>query len=172
MMTPSRRHERFSSLLHQLIYITAVELNIPIDSCGSTTWSRADLAAGLESDECFYIQNEAAVRERDELDLTVDPPPDLAIEVEATRSAASKMHVYAGLRVPEVWRYDGTRLQVFQLGKDGQYAAQPRSACFPMLPIDGLERFLSQRASTDVVTLTNSYLAWLRELIAKAKGKD
>ncbi|WP_338022479.1 hypothetical protein [Argonema antarcticum] len=36
----------------------------------------------VEPDTCFYIQNYAAVIAKKSLDLTVDPPPDLAIEID------------------------------------------------------------------------------------------
>jgi Uma2 family endonuclease len=167
MMTPSRRHERFSGHLHELIVATAEEFKIPIDTSGSTTWKRPDLAAALEADECFYIQHEAVVRGRDELDLTVDPPPDLAIEVEVSRSAVSKMNIYATLRVPEVWCYDGKRLRVLQLNPQGQYAESNASGCMPELPMDGVERFMQQRSEMDLISWLSAYRAWLREVIAK-----
>jgi len=41
---------------------------------GSTTFKRADLARGFEPDECYYLQNAPAVRAKDQVDLSVDPP--------------------------------------------------------------------------------------------------
>ncbi len=37
--------------------------------------------------------------------LDVDPPPDLAIEIEITNSLLDKLGIYAGIGVPELWRY-------------------------------------------------------------------
>ena len=62
---------------------------------------------GLEPDDCYYLANAAKVRNWATLDLERDPPPDLALEVEITRSCLNRMGVYAGLGVPEVWRFDG-----------------------------------------------------------------
>ena len=43
-----------------------------------TTFRREDLEKGLEPDQCYYITNEPKIRGKLELDLSVDPPPDLA----------------------------------------------------------------------------------------------
>jgi len=77
------------------------ELDIEFRSLGSKTFKHATMLKGIEPDRCFYIQNEAAVRGKKRLDLTVDPPPDLALEVDIT----SRTHpdTYAALGVPELW---------------------------------------------------------------------
>jgi hypothetical protein len=43
-----------------------------------TTWKRPDMEKGLDSDQGYSIPSAAIVREREELDLEVDPPPDLS----------------------------------------------------------------------------------------------
>ena len=98
--------------LGRIIDILAEELEIPYDAGGSTTHKREDLAKGLEPDQCYYIRNEPLIRGRMELDLTHDPPPDLAIEIDISRSSVTRLGIYAALGVPEVWRYDGEALQV------------------------------------------------------------
>ena len=74
IMSPSDEHEGIKKALARMIEAMTEELSIPISSGGSTTWKRRDLARGLEPDECYWVQNEAAVREKDEvglLDLTI-----------------------------------------------------------------------------------------------------
>ena len=89
--------------------IITEELGIEIASLGSCTWSREDLQKGLEPDECYYIQNEAVVRGKETITLSVDPPPDLAIEVDSTSSSLDRMGIYAALGMcgggylPESW---------------------------------------------------------------------
>jgi Uma2 family endonuclease len=53
-------------------------------------WSdkKEDMETDVEPDDCFYIQNEAAIRGKDRIDLTIDPPPDLAIEIDNTSSTS------------------------------------------------------------------------------------
>ena len=54
--------------------------DIDIQSCRTMTCKRADLQRGFEPDNCYYVRNEAVMRSKTELDLSTDPPPDLAIE--------------------------------------------------------------------------------------------
>ena len=68
------------------------------------------------------------------IDLTVDPPPDLAIEVEITQQFASRLGIYAALGVVEVWRFDGESLNVLTTGSDGAYQTVKDSLAFPFLP--------------------------------------
>ena len=74
------------------------------ESLGSTTFKRGDMTVGIEPDDCFYIANHASMIGRDRLDLTVDPPPDLAIEVEIT--SKTQLSAYEALGVPEIRRYE------------------------------------------------------------------
>jgi Uma2 family endonuclease len=68
-------------MLGRFVEVMTEELEIELCSLGSITWSRKDLQKGLEPDECYYIQNEFAVRGKNIINLELDPPPDLAIEI-------------------------------------------------------------------------------------------
>ncbi len=58
--------------------------------------------AGKEPDNAFYIgENERRMRKNKTLDLTVDPPPDVAIEVDNTRNSKRALAIYARVGVPE-----------------------------------------------------------------------
>src|SRR5262245_38805161 len=86
IMTVSSGHECSKTLIARLLEALTEELDIPIMGVGNTTFRRKDLARGLEPDECWYIEHEEQMRGKAEIDLTIDPPPDLVIEVEVTRS--------------------------------------------------------------------------------------
>src|SRR5262245_37165437 len=105
VMSPSNRHENRKRLLGRLLEALTEEMEIDIYSSGSMTCRREELARGLEPDECYWIEHEPVVRGRDDIDLDTDPPPDLALEIEISRSALDRMSIYAALRVPEVWRW-------------------------------------------------------------------
>src|SRR5262249_38374776 len=107
LMTISSKHGSCSRLSARLVQVLTEECGLPIYSCGDMTCDREDLDRGLEPDEGFYIENASRVRNKEQIDLTVDPPPDLAVEVDISRSSKSRLPVYAALRLPEVWRYDG-----------------------------------------------------------------
>ena len=163
MMSPSEEHERFKYLLARLLELFTFELGIPIRGVGSTTWRRQEADAGLEPDECYYIEHEPQVRGKREVDLAVDPPPDLALEIEITRSALDRMAIYAALGVPEVWRFDGHKLSIHELGTDGSYHPRGRSRNLPALAPQDLVRFLTTANDTDETTWLRSFQQWVRE---------
>ena len=135
-------------------------LNIPILSLGNTTFRREDFARGLEPDECWYIGHEAPMRERDSIDLLIDPPPDLVIEIEISRSVLDRMEIYAALGVPEVWRCDGRTLTIAVLADDG-YAESDHSPTFPSIPLAGIVEHLSLRSQTDETSIVRAFRAWV-----------
>lgn len=163
IMTPSAEHEDINRTLALLIEIAGEEWQIDVRDLGSTTFHREERKRGFEPDSCFYIQHEGAVRGKDRIDLTVDPPPDLAIEIEITSGAIPKLPVYAALGVPEVWRYDGQRVRVFLL--EGQtYSERPHSGAFPKLSAQSMTEWLARGRGTARTVLLRDFRAWLRSL--------
>jgi Uma2 family endonuclease len=163
IISPSKLHERIADLLGLLIRIWAEELHISLQGCRSMTFKRKDLKKGFEPDNCYYIQHEARVRDREELDLLIDPPPDLAIEVDVTSSSAGRMPLYAAIRVPEVWRWKDEVIQVFKLTAKGRYVARSQSICLPGFPFGEATRLLSQRSAMDETTLARTFRKWVRQ---------
>lgn len=171
LMTLSHGHERLSSLLGRFIEVLTEELDMPCQSGGSTTLNREDVERGLEPDRCYYLEHEAAVRDKDQIDLTIDPPPDLAIEVDISRSSLSRMDIYAALRVPEVWRFDGESLRVYRLSEEGRYHQSAHSPHFPFLPLAEVQPFLLRRNTMDETSLVKAFRQWVRELL-RSRGKN
>jgi len=120
IVTPLNPHESYKQLVGRFVETLTEELNLEIRSLGSSTWCREDLAAGLAPDNCYYIQNEELVRYLQQIDLTQNPPPDLAIEIDITSSSLNRLEIYAALGVPEVWRYDGNEFKIYCL-EGGKY---------------------------------------------------
>src|SRR5437868_12817344 len=90
LMSPRYRHEKYNRRLDRLVWELVVELGIPCACAGSTTFRREGSGAGKESDTCFYIAHEPMIRDKEEIDLSVDPPPDLAIEVDNLSDSEGK----------------------------------------------------------------------------------
>jgi Uma2 family endonuclease len=167
LMTLSHRHERYSSLLGRFVEILTDELDVPFHIGGSTTFSRKDLGSGLKPDRCYWLESEPLVRDKEEIDLTMDPPPDLALEIDVSRSSLNRMRIYAALGVPEVWRFDGTTLRVYLLQAEGEYLESERSRHFPFLPPADMVAFVERRTQMDDNGLFRLFRQWVRDQIAR-----
>ncbi|MGG6240139.1 Uma2 family endonuclease [Nodosilinea sp. AN01ver1] len=161
IMVPLPPHESYKKLMGRMVEVTTEETETEIRSLGSTTWNREDLSKGLEPDQCYYIQHEQAVRGKDEIDLAIDPPPDLAIEIDNTSSSLDRMAIYAALGVPEVWRFDGTALTIFAL-VNGEYCPQAVSTVLPLLRQDALLRFLQTSQTMGETSWVRTFRQWIR----------
>jgi len=163
IMSPTIKHETLKKLIGRLVETFTLELQIKIRSASSTTLISTLKKKGVEPDECYYVQNEEAVRGKDEIDLEYDPPPDLAIEIDITSSSIKRRNIYAALGIPEVWTHDGAALTVRKLLKNGEYKISTKSEAFPMLPVKDLVRFLDQRSALDETSLVRAFQAWVRK---------
>jgi Uma2 family endonuclease len=165
LMSPLFKHEREKSLLARIVEIITEELEIPMMSAGSTTLKREDLDRGLEADESYYLDDLSRVRDTEELDLLVDPPPDLAIEIEITRSALNRLGIYGALGVPEIWRFDGRNLRILERQIDGAYREVPGSDFLPWISIDEVKRFLLEEESRDETRWARGFREWVRAVV-------
>lgn len=129
---PLPKHERAKSLLGDIIKILLEEREIDCECFGSTTFKRQEMGYGIEPDDCFYIQNYQVMVGKYRIDLSVDPPPDLAIEIDIT--SKTQMNAYISLGVPELWIYEGDKLKIYCL-KSGEYQAVTQSSIFPEFPL-------------------------------------
>jgi Uma2 family endonuclease len=142
LVTPSMPHEEDVRTIALIVEIVSAVLGIPIRSVVSTTFRRRDLQRGFEPDASFYIQNEPRIRGQREVDLAVDPPPDLVLEMEMSRSALNKLALFASMGIPEVWRCDGEPVTIRILEHDG-YRESRVSQALPALTSEILESFLA-----------------------------
>lgn len=162
IMTKSIEHEQYVHLLVLLISVWTEELNIPVKGYGSATQQREDLERGLEPDACFYFKNLAVMRGKKRLDLTRDPPPDLAIEGEVTRNVLDRIAIYAAIGVPELWRFDGKVIRALRLVK-GRYKEIKDSLNLPGFPFKEAARFVQQGIDEDDTTTVRCFRKWVRE---------
>lgn len=163
IMVLSAKHEAVKHVLALLVEVLAEELSIDVYGLGSTTFRRADLERGFEPDACFYIQQEALVRGKDEIDLTIDPPPDLIIEVDITSPSLNKFPVFAVLGIPEVWRYDGARVSCFRLEGD-EYSERAESVVLPKVTSEVLTEFVEQDKHLKRTAWLRRVREWARQI--------
>jgi len=164
-MVTSPQHEHQKTLLGRLVETLTEELDIDIASFGSMTFRHEDGERGMEPDECYWIAHEAQVRGRTAIDLDVDPPPDLVVEIEVSRSIVARLPILAAIRVPEVWCWDGQRVRVLLLNTEGAYTESATSRAFPFLPMNELARFLADQGQSET-KVVRAFRAWVREQIA------
>jgi Uma2 family endonuclease len=162
IMYPLPEHEEWNRTIALLVEVLAEEMRIDIRNFGSTTFRRADLARGFEPDSCFYIQREADISGKSTIDLTVDPPPDLVIEVDITSGSLDKFPIYAQVGVPEVWRYDGQRLRISILTAE-RYVESETSLALPLLTGQRLSETLAQSKTLKRTALLRSFRTWVRQ---------
>jgi Uma2 family endonuclease len=162
IFTTSQVDERYKKHVARFIETVTEALDIEIRSLGSCTWSRKDLAKGVEADECYYIQNEAVIRGKMDIDLTIEPPPDLAIEIDITNPSLPRLPIYRALGVPEVWRFDGENMTFLAL-LNGDYQEIPQSIALPLVTPAILEHWLVQATTMGETSWAKAIRVWVRD---------
>jgi Uma2 family endonuclease len=159
---PLGLHETINYILERIIIALTEELDLGIRGFGSTTLNREDLAVGVEPNCCFYIQNSNRISGR-EIDLAIDPPPDLVVEVDITSPSNRRFAIYRDLGVPEIWKYSASSIRIYQL-QDDEYLEKDFSLAFSMVFSEILNRFLQQSVNDDN-KLIREFRKWIRQQI-------
>ncbi|MBD2314451.1 Uma2 family endonuclease [Desertifilum sp. FACHB-1129] len=161
IMTPLPEHESAKELVSDLLKALLEELDIEFLTLGSTTFKNQWMAKGIEPDNCFYIHNEERIRGKRTLDLAIDPPPDLAIEIDVT--SRTHLEIYQALGVPELWRFENGTLQINIL-QDGQYISAQCSLIFPNISLtDVIPNFVKQCQISGRNQTLKLFRTWVRE---------
>ncbi len=167
IMVPLAEHESDKKIISNLVEILLEEFNLEFWALGSTTFKNERMAQAVEPDECFYIQHEAAVRGKKRLDLAVDPPPDLAIEIDIT--SRTRFNNYEQLGVLELWRYDGEQLEINRL-KEGRYVTSSNSTYFPKLPLlEEIPNWIKQSQEVGRNVTMRAFRVWVRNQLESRK---
>lgn len=163
-MTLSIEHERYKTMLGEMLGMLAVVFRIRMTRGGSSTLKRLAKKKGLEADQCYWIANEAAVRTKKRINLRTDPPPDLVIEIDVMHSVVNREKIYAALGVPEMWVLSrDARLAAFAL-EGGAWQPIDRSRSFPFLRVDDLNPFVARIGVEDDTSVLADFAAWLGTL--------
>ncbi len=141
IMSPSDEHEQYKELILRLAHVFSEEAGLPLETRGSTTRKLRSLGKGTEPDTSFYVANAHRIIGRPTIDPDSDPPPDVVVEIDITNESRSKFPIYAAFGVPEIWRYDGTELQMYELSGTA-YTNAGESRSFPGLHASQLQEFV------------------------------
>lgn len=169
IMTTSSRHERLKKCFARYLEMIIDELGMEMEVSGSMTFKQTG-RRGLEPDECYWIQNAEKVRGCD-YDPELHPPPDLIIEIEVSRSALSRMGLFASLKVPEVWRYRSKKLTIHRLHADGTYRIVKKSKVIPSIDVRVIPLFVEEGMDSGYQEGARRVKTWLRT-IAENEEKD
>ncbi|BAZ03844.1 Uma2 family endonuclease [Calothrix sp. NIES-3974] len=163
IMVPLPEHEKAKEIIGDMVKILLQELSINYDALGSTTLKNEAMSQGVEPDACFYIQNQAAVIGKNRINLNMDPPPDLAIEIDIT--SRTQLGNYQMLGVPELWRYEKQGLKIHVL-ENGKYVESNCSPTFPGIPIIELvNQYIQQSQFIGSSQAIRAFRDWLRDHI-------
>jgi Uma2 family endonuclease len=166
IMTISRRHERWKRRLSRLVDQLLLQLDIPAEGGGQTTFRSRLVERGVEPDDCFWIEHVDEIVGVDDWDAELHPPPDLVLEVVVTSAVVDRIEIYSKLGVPELWVFDGTSLVSMHRQPDGKYRESESSLALPFLRPAELLPFLSQ---------TEQHLnetEWMRQFIAWVESQN
>jgi Uma2 family endonuclease len=163
MMPPRKDHNWIKSLIGRMIELLTYEFGIPIQSVGSTTLTADEVTQGVQPDEAYYIAHEPSVRGKRTYNSAIDPPPDLIVEVDVTKSSLERMPTFALLKIPEVWRHGKNQTKFFQLQADGTYLEVEQSIAFPFLRSADIQRVLDQSGQVEENALLRSFVAWAKQ---------
>ncbi len=163
IMVPLPEHEDDKVIIADLLKVLLEELNIEFRSLGSTTFKSKTMNQGIEADDCFYIENEASVRGKKRIDLTVDPPPDLALEIDIT--SRTQFDNYEVLGVGELWRFNGTQLEINVL-RSSRYVQVNESPHFPGFPLsEVIPHYLERSKIEGRNKIMKAFRAWVRTIM-------
>ncbi|MFN4862678.1 MAG: Uma2 family endonuclease [Pseudanabaena sp.] len=158
---PLPEHERTKVIISNLLVILLEELDWEWESLGSSTFKTKSMKAGIEPDDCFYIKNYVAMIGKKRLDMSIDPSPDIAIEVDLTSN--TQISAYEALAVAEIWRYANGKLSI-RLLREGKYVESLVSLSFPDFPvIDGISQFLERGTELSISSLRREFRQWVRD---------
>jgi Uma2 family endonuclease len=161
IMTLSTEHEKYADFIKRLVSHLSFRLRINILFFGSATMRKRKRSKGNEPDACFYVQTADLLGNRIELDFETDPPPDIAVEIDVHHDSRDKLDIYAGLEVPELWRYDGEQLTISVL-QEGRYVPLAQSQALPMLTSQILTEFLTRLRQEGEFQAILAFDEWLQ----------
>ncbi len=167
-MSPFSGHEIINKRIENMIWILADELTIHIGKAGQgqkVIFKKENMDIAKEPDSCYYAhQNAPQAKDKINVDLSDDIPPNLAIEIDQTKSFLNQLEIYASLGVPEVWIYKNDNIKFYQLQKK-RYINRERSFIFPILPESKVIDFLSEFEELGEKQAIENLRSWSRNYI-------
>ena len=116
IMSPRHDHEKVKEFVAGLMRVYADGLDLFVEAAGSTTYRQRRKTKGAEPDTSFYLGKKAQwILGKTTIDLEIDPPPDVVVEIDLSNESWDKFEIYAVFGVPEIWRFDGRGFTFYSL---------------------------------------------------------
>jgi Uma2 family endonuclease len=163
IMTKSPDHEKYRQLLGYAVFEIAKVIDLPLGSYGEMTWKRPAIGRGIEAGQSYYVELqkiEAAAKIKGKHAARRMPPPDLAIEIDISPPEVDRPGIYAAMKVAELWRFDGAKVVIERLGRDGRYRPAPASRLLKVRA-DELTHWLSVEDTRNETRWAKRLAAWL-----------
>jgi len=164
IMSPTHEHEEYKDFIYSLVRLLSDELGIELETRGSATYRQKRLLKGAEPDCSFYVQNASTVIGNRRIELGIDPPPDIVVEIDITNESLGKFPIYVAFGVPEIWRYDGERTEIYTLVNQS-YIEAAQSLAFPCLTAQTLTDFIEQSKTEGQSAALRAFRLWVRARI-------
>jgi Uma2 family endonuclease len=167
LMGKSRQHDWYAERLGELVKAVARGLALAWEDAGQATYRRQNMHAGLEGDKTYYLGGNAELmRGPQDIDLDIQPAPDLAIEVEVSHAADAALLAWERLGASEVWLFRPKRWEIqFRVRTAAGLVESEQSDVFPVLkPADVLSQMeLAKNLGAD--RWNDQLEDWVRDVI-------
>ena len=172
IMTISYKHEHYKKILAMFIETVLKELGISFKPAGSSLSRSKSANRGVEPDESYYLAKSARIKLESFDDQDEAPPPDLVVEIDISPSKLDRPAIYAALKVPEVWRFDGGNLRIDRLTRTGAYCEEHESKALGFIKDVEIVEWVRQADELDILVWKRRLRAWVaRELKSRRSGK-
>jgi Uma2 family endonuclease len=175
LVTTTNIHEAMVDRLSMFVREVVVGLDIPCVATRETNFKRQDQDAGVEPDDSFYLANYRSIAAKfgeGKIDMDVDPPPDLALEIEYANPAKRAVEILRRLGVPEVWVRKQNGLRFLVLGEDGLYAEAERSLSFPFLSVAEVFEWVERPGMDSSTQWIKELRRWVQDvLVPRVRGQ-
>jgi Uma2 family endonuclease len=162
IMAPSFKDESLKETIARLFEMAAEASGVEYIAAGSTTFRRQDLRKGFEPDACFYVRDLEHLRTKDEINLAIDPPPDLVVEIDLTNRAINKLQLFAALGIREVWCFQSGELQIF-VWNSGMYSRSSVSSILQGVDSSEVTTLILSSRETPMLLWLETARVWARK---------
>jgi Uma2 family endonuclease len=162
IMAPSFKDESLKETIARLFEMAAEARGVEYIAAGSTTFRRQDLRKGFEPDACFYVRDLEHLRTKDEINLAIDPPPDLVVEIDLTNRAINKLQLFAALGIREVWCFQSGELQIF-VWNSGMYSRSSVSSILQGVDSSEVTTLILSSRETPMLLWLETARVWARK---------